>query len=247
MTMIRVTEAGDTVWPYSLSQLRADEPSRSFSSSPSDRELAVFGVFRVQATSAPAYDPATHRVVEVQPVEQDGTWLQAWELVDLTDAEKEAYYRQTHPPLWQAFGAAVWSLAEVNQLLATALQSAPALAMALPVGLGQAAQGDQQTFVNAWQAARAAGLVADELVTALQTLAVAHDLPAEFVAALGAMGNPGWEWPEVPVRHERWQAPNGSWWVWDQPRAADGTYLADDPATPESESALRWLPVGGEA
>lgn len=244
--MIRVTEAG-TVWPYSLGQLRADEPTKSFSSSPSSVELAVFGVFRVVQTQQPSYDPATHRVMEVQPVLSDGNWQQAWELQELTDAEKEAYYRATHPPQWQAFGGAVWSLVPVNELLATALQSAPALAMALPVGLGQAAQGDQATFVNAWQAARSAGLVADELVAALQVLAVTYDLPAEFVAALGAVGNPGWEWPENPERFQQWTAPDGSVWTWDQPRAADGTYLADDPATEAVESALQWLPVGGGA
>jgi hypothetical protein len=31
--------------------------------------------------------------------------------------------------------------------------------------------------------------------------------------------------------------------VWDQPRAEDGTYLVDDPATPAVESALQWLPM----
>ena len=240
--MIRVAN-GQTIWPYSLGQLRQDEPSRSFSSSPSDAELAVFGVFRVAPQPQPSYDPAEARVIEVHPVGTDGVWQQAWEVAPLTTEEAEAYYRATHPPRWQQFGSAVWSLAEVNQLLSTALQAAPALAMALPVGLGQAAQGDQQTFVNAWQAARAAGLVADSLVQALQGLAVQYDLPAAFVAALGAVGNPGWEWPEAPARFQRWEAPDGSQWVWDQPRASDGTYLADDPATELSESAMQWLPV----
>ena len=247
MSMIRVIEAG-TIWPYSLGQLRQDEPSRSFSSSPSDAELAEYGVFRVQPTAQPAHDPATHRVVEVHPTSDEwGQWLQAWEAVEMTPAEAEAHYRATHPPRWQAFGGAVWSMAEVNQLLATALQAAPALAMALPVGLGQAAQGDQRTFVSAWQTARSAGLVDDGLVTALQDLAVTYDLPPEFVAALGAVGNPGWEWPEDPERFDEWSAPDGSVWRWDQLRDAQGQYLADDPATPESESALRWIPVGGEA
>ena len=242
--MIRVTDS-QTIWPYSLGQLRSDEPTKSFSSSPSDAELAVFGVFRVEPTAQPSYNPAAEKVVEAHPIGADGVWQQAWEVVALTPEEAEAYYRATHPPRWQAFGAAVWSLAGVNQLLATALTAAPALAMALPVGLGQAAQGDQATFVNAWQAARSAGLVADELVAALQSLGAAHDLPAEFVSALGAVGNPDWEWPEAPARFQRWEAPDGSDWVWDQPRAGDGTYLVDDPATPESESALQWLPVGG--
>lgn len=246
MTMIRVLD-GQVNWPYSLNQLCIDEPTKSFSSSPSDAELAVFGVYRVQPQAQPSYDPATHRVVEVQPVEQDGAWQQRWELEELTPEEAEAYYRATHPPRWQAFGGAVWSLAEVNALLATALTAAPALAMALPVGLGQAAQGDQATFVNAWQAARAAGLVADELVQSLQALAVAHDLPAEFVAALGAVGNPDWQWPENPERFDQWTAPDGSVWRWDQPRDEQGQYVADDPATAESESALRWIPLGGVA
>lgn len=246
MTMIRATEAG-MIWPYSLGQLRIDEPSRSFSSNPSDRELAVFGVFRVQRQPQPDHDPATHRVMEVQPVEADGVWRQSWELVELTEAEREAYYRQTHPPRWQAFGGDVWSLAEANALLSTALQAYPALAMALPVGLGQAAQGDQATFMHAWQAARSAGLVDDGLVQALQVLGTAHDLPAEFVAALGAAGNTGWEWPENPQRFDEWIAPDGSVWRWDQPRDADGQYVANDPATEESESALRWIPLGGAA
>ena len=86
MSMIRILD-GSTVWPYSLSQLRADEPSRSFSNRPSAAELAIYGVFRVQATAAPEYDPATHRVVELPPVLTDGQWQQAWELVELTDAE----------------------------------------------------------------------------------------------------------------------------------------------------------------
>jgi len=86
------------------------------------------------------------------------------------------------------------------------------------------------------------GLVSGELISAAQLLAAAHDLPAEFIAALA--GPPeSWSWPENPERFEQWTAPDGSLWVWDQPRAADGTYLADDPATPEQESELQWLPV----
>jgi hypothetical protein len=243
MTMIRVTD-GQMIWPYSLGQLRADEPTKSFSSNPSDRELAVFGVFRVAAQAQPEIDPAAEKVIEAAPALEDGTWRQQWEIVELNDAEREAYYRATHPPRWQSFGAAVWGMAEVNQLLATALQGAPALAMALPVGLGQAAQGDQATFMHAWQSARAAGLVADELVAGLQMLATTHDLPASFVAGLGAVGNPEWEWPESPARFDEWEAPDGSEWVYDQPRdPATGQYLADDPETEAVESALRWAPV----
>jgi hypothetical protein len=229
-----------TRWPYSLGQLRADEPSRSFSSSPSSRELAHYDVFRVVPQPQPQPDPATHRVVEAEPVEADGQWLQQWELVELTEAEREAYYRATHPPRWIEFSDSL--PVEVDQLLAAAQAVSPRLALALGVGLGKAADGDSRVFLGAWQTCRGIGLIPPELVQGLQLLATQHDLPPEFVAGL-AGPRQLWDWPENPARGDEWTGPDGSEWVWDQPRAEDGTYLVDDPATPAVESALQWLPV----
>jgi hypothetical protein len=179
-------------------------------------------------------------VVEAEPVEADGQWLQQWELVELTDAEREAYYRATHPPRWIEFNNAL--PVEVDQLLATAQAASPRLALALGVGLGKAADGDSRVFLSAWQTARGLGLIPPELVQGLQDLATHFDLPAEFVAGL-AGPRQLWDWPENPARGDEWTGPDGSEWVWDQPRAEDGTYLADDPATEVIESALQWLLV----
>jgi hypothetical protein len=239
--LVRVKD-GQTIWPYSLGQLRADEPSRSFSSSPSDVELGWYGCFRVQATPQPAVDPAAEKVREIHPVEQGGIWLQQWETIELSDAEKEAHYLATHPPRWLEFGEAVQALPEINGLLGQALQSAPALAMALSVGLGKAADGDSRVFLAAWQTARGLGLVSTDLVAGLQMLATAHDLPPEFIAGL-AGPQQQWEWPESPTRFQPWTAPDGSRWIYDQPRNELGQYLADDPDTEPVESALQWLPV----
>lgn len=52
-----------------------------------------------------------------------------------------------------------------------------------------------------------------------------------------------WEWPDAPERFDTFTAPDGSEWVYDQPRAEDGTYATDDPATEVVESALQWLPA----
>jgi hypothetical protein len=54
---------------------------------------------------------------------------------------------------------------------------------------------------------------------------------------------PEWDWPEAPVRFEPFTAPDGSEWIYDQPRAADGAYAQDDPATEAVESAMRWVRV----
>lgn len=183
MTMIRVTD-GQMIWPYSLGQLRADEPTKSFSSNPSDRELAVFGVFRVLPQAQPEIDPATEKAVEVVPVLIDGVWLQQWSVVELSDAEREAYYRATHPPQWIAFNDAL--PADVNALLAQAQTLDHRLYGGLMVGLGKAADGDARVFLSAWQKARLAGLIQPEMVTQIQALATAYDLPVEFIAGLAA-------------------------------------------------------------
>lgn len=48
--------------------------------------------------------------------------------------------------------------------------------------------------------------------------------------------------PQNPSRLDTWSAPDGTRWVYDQPRGADGRYLSDDPNTAEKESALQWQP-----
>ena len=172
-----------TRWPYSLQQLREDEPGRSFSAAPRTHELAYFDVFVVQPTAQPAFDPDFQRVVEVWPVLfQDGTWRQQWEVVALTPEEQIERYRATHPPRWIEFWASLPP--EVDTLLTAAQAASPRLALSLGVGLGKAADGDSRVFIGAWQSAQLLGLVSAELIASVQALAVAHDLPAEFVEGL---------------------------------------------------------------
>lgn len=231
-------------WPYSLQQLRADEPSRSFSNSPSETEYAHFDVYRFEDVVAlvepPPVDPATHRLEQRPPVEVDGVLTQQWEVLQLTDAEREAYYRATHPPRWLEFAAALPP--EVRSLLRAAWEFDPLLKDSLSIGLGKAADGDSRVFLGAWQNALMLGLIPLELVQSLQELATQYDLPGAFVAGL-AGPRQLWPWPENPQRGDLWTGPDGSEWIWEQPRAEDGTYLVDDPATEVVESALQWLPV----
>jgi hypothetical protein len=169
-------------WPYSVQQLRLDEPSRSISVSPRAEELAHYGVFRVTPQAQPEFDPAVERVQEVAPIEADGQWLQQWEAIELTPEEQEAVYRANNPPRWIEFWAALPD--EVDALLAAARAASPRLELGLGVGLGKAADGDSRVFLSAWQQAKALGLIPPELVAGVQALAVAFDLPAEFVGGL---------------------------------------------------------------
>jgi hypothetical protein len=169
-------------WPYSVAQLRLDEPSRSISVSPRAEELAHYGVFRVVPQEQPEFDPAVERVQEVAPVKTDGQWLQQWEVIELTPEEQEAVYRANNPPRWIEFWAALPD--EVDELLEAAGAVKRRLEHGLSVGLGQAAQGDSRVFLGSWQQAKALGLIPPELVAGVQELAVAFDLPDDFVGGL---------------------------------------------------------------
>lgn len=187
MNLLRVRDSVPQ-WPYSRSQLAADEPRLSISAQPHAGELALMAtldppvlVYQVQPAEQPTYDPLTQRVEQVMPEPVNGQWLQRWEVVNLPPAPL-----QEPEPQWVAFGATLVADAAVNGLVATARDNAPVLHLMLGVGLGQAAQGDLQTFGAAWAAARGAGMVSPELIEHMQELAVGFNLPAEFIAGLGS-------------------------------------------------------------
>lgn len=74
-------------YPYSIGQLRRDNPQTSFPRNPSDALLATFNVFPVRPTEHPAYDPLTQRVEEGTPVLQAGEWVQVWNVTPLSAEE----------------------------------------------------------------------------------------------------------------------------------------------------------------
>jgi hypothetical protein len=74
-------------YPYSIGQLRKDNPQVSFPKTPSDDLLVSFNMIRVQPTDFPVYDPMTQRIEGAQPVFSDGQWVQAWNVVPLTADE----------------------------------------------------------------------------------------------------------------------------------------------------------------
>jgi len=68
------------VYPYSVEQLRRDNPGTSFPAQPTLASLAEWGVFPVVQTQPPDSDPLTQTVVEDTPIQIDGVWVQVWEV-----------------------------------------------------------------------------------------------------------------------------------------------------------------------
>jgi len=73
--------------PYSIGQLRKDNPQTSFPKNPTPELLAEWGVFAVAPSNQPAFNPTLHKAVEGDPVEQNGEWVQVWQIVPLTAEE----------------------------------------------------------------------------------------------------------------------------------------------------------------
>lgn len=72
--------------PYSLRELRQDNPSVSFPEKPSPSLLAEWGVFELVQTQQPSVD-YTKNVVSGTPQKINGVWTQKWDIVDASEAE----------------------------------------------------------------------------------------------------------------------------------------------------------------
>jgi hypothetical protein len=211
MTLIHTPTDSAPIWPYSLADLRRDNPNVSFSVSPTPDDLAPFDVYEVQPTDAPAADPRTERVEEAHPELMDGLWQQRWTVRDATAEEVAAYDEANRPaPDWGSFKRLALTHPSLNAAMATALPLAPAAALALPAALMRAEQGATADFAGCWRAVVAAANPAPQVIEGLVAAAEAANLPAEFVGAL----------QPTPERA----------------RDEQGRFIADDPATPENEA-----------
>lgn len=72
-------------YPYSVSQLRADNPNTSFPQVIPNSLLAEWEVFAVEQIDAPQVD-YTKNVKELTPVNNNG-WKQVWEVTDASSEE----------------------------------------------------------------------------------------------------------------------------------------------------------------
>jgi hypothetical protein len=67
-------------FPYSIGDLRRDNPNTSFPRNPSDAMLAAWNVFPVKDRPAPAFDPATENCNQTNPTLENGEWVMTWEV-----------------------------------------------------------------------------------------------------------------------------------------------------------------------
>ena len=74
-------------YPYSVDQLRKDNPNTSFPSGISIDLLSDWNVYPVKRTTVPIHDSLTESVFEVVPILIDGFWTQVWEVKSASEQE----------------------------------------------------------------------------------------------------------------------------------------------------------------
>lgn len=84
---VLVSNGGVGKYPYTVFDLRRDNPNTSFIDPMSDQELAEWGVFPVVPRNAPLHDPATQNVSRVDPTLEDGQWVETWRISEASAAE----------------------------------------------------------------------------------------------------------------------------------------------------------------
>jgi hypothetical protein len=76
-------------YPYTIGNLRKDNPQTSFPAKPPDALLAQYNMVRVTPADQPSYDPITQNLIEDIPALTNGIWTQVWVVVDATPEEIE--------------------------------------------------------------------------------------------------------------------------------------------------------------
>lgn len=74
-------------FPYSIGDLRRDNPNTSFPRNPSNDVLADWNVFPVVDRPTPEYDLATQNCTQINPTLEDGEWVMTWQVSDASSDE----------------------------------------------------------------------------------------------------------------------------------------------------------------
>ena len=72
------------IYPYSIGDLRRDNPNTSYPRNPSDATLADWNLFPVTDKPTPTYNPATQNCNQINPTLVAGKWEMAWAVTPAT-------------------------------------------------------------------------------------------------------------------------------------------------------------------
>ena len=180
MIILHVPASPDR-YPLALADFRREHPSLAVGDAPTDAELQPYGWRVVAPTDPPIPGPDQRAEQASRPELVDGTYRQAWVLVDVEPPPPD--------PDWDTFVAWLYLFPPIATgmdaaRLSTNPQGEPATT-GLPATLDEARlrQG-YPAFARAWGLFLLASGMAPEALGAIVAKASECNLPPEFVAAL---------------------------------------------------------------
>lgn len=88
MDYVKAVEGVVEQFPYSLYDLRTDNPNTSFPREMTEEQFAAQNMFPVTYGNPPYHDEATQKLVQqTVPVLTDGAWVVGWDVVEKTAEE----------------------------------------------------------------------------------------------------------------------------------------------------------------
>lgn len=90
MNYLLASDNAITKFPYSLEELRSDNPQTSFAWEMSAEELSEWGVYSVEEQNPPAYNEQTESIELQGPSLVNGAWVRVWLVVAASAEEIES-------------------------------------------------------------------------------------------------------------------------------------------------------------
>ena len=85
---VKVTNGSVDQFPYTIGQLRHDNPNTSFPKNIPETTLNEYGVYLVLEADKPSYNAATQRIKRADtPTESDGKWTVGWTVSSIPNDE----------------------------------------------------------------------------------------------------------------------------------------------------------------
>ena len=92
---VKITNGSVDTYPYSVGQLRRDNPQTSFPKQIPSEMLEAYGVHSVTVTDIPSFDKRTQKVTQSEtPALVDGVWTLGWTTTSKTAEETATYDAQ---------------------------------------------------------------------------------------------------------------------------------------------------------
>jgi hypothetical protein len=89
---VKATNGTVDQFPYTVANLRRDNPNTSFPKKVPTEMLASWNVYPVTTASKPSYDRKTQNITTADnPTLTDGAWVLGWSVTDKTAEEVTAY------------------------------------------------------------------------------------------------------------------------------------------------------------